>query len=107
MSYKKSSYLVFPWELGPYTVRNRASLPLVTNLLRGMGFSLRQAINDDPHQIISKRRKSHKCNPFEHNEILGLREATNWDDFPNPTPMDTNIEQDTGSYFLGIASPQR
>ena len=51
--------------------------------------------------------KAHKCKPFENTEILGLREEANWDDFPNPTPMDTNIEQDIGSYFPGIASPQR
>ena len=81
-------------------------MPLVTNLLRGMGFSLGQAVKYDPHQIISKRRKAHKCRPFEHTEI-GLKEATNWDDFPNPTPMDTSIDQSTGSQLPGIASPQR
>ena len=63
--------------MGPYTVRSRAALPLVTNLLKGMGFSLGKAVNYDPHQIISKRRKAHKCKPFEHTEILGLKEATN------------------------------
>ena len=36
LSFKKCSNLVFPWKLGPYTVRNRAALPLVSNLLRGM-----------------------------------------------------------------------
>ena len=82
-------------------------MPLVTNLLRGMGFSLEQAVNYDPHQIISKRRKAHKCKPFEHTKILILREVANWDDFPNLAPMDTSIEQDTGSYFPRIVSPQR
>ena len=92
LSYKKSSNLVFPWEVGPYTIRIRAALPLVTNLLRGMGFSLEQAVNYDPHQIISKRRKAHKCKPFEHTEILILKEAANRDDFPNLAPMVTSIE---------------
>ena len=78
--------------MGPYTVRSRAALPLSTNLLRGMGFSLEQAVNYDPHQIISKRRKAHKCKPFEHTEILRLMEAANWDYFPTPTLMDTSIE---------------
>ena len=63
--------------MGPYTVNSIASLPLVVNILKDMGFSLEQAVNYDPHQIISKRRKAHKCDPFEHIEILGLREATN------------------------------
>ena len=93
--------------MGPYIVRRRASLPLVTNFLRGMGFSLGQAVKYDPHQIISKRSKANKCKPFEHNEVLALREIENWDDFPNPAPMDTSIERDTGSYLPGIASPQR
>ena len=93
--------------MGPYTVNSRATLQLVTNLIRGMGFSLEQAVNYDPHQIISRRRKAHKCKPFEHTEILRLREAANWDDFPNPAPMDTSIERSTGSHMLGIASPQR
>ena len=82
-------------------------MPLATNLLRGMEFSLGQAVNYDPHQIISKRRKSHNCRPFKHTEIPGLREAANWDDFPNPTPMDTSIEQGTGSQLPGVVSPQR
>ena len=56
-----------------------------------MGFSLEQDINYDPHQVISKRRKAHKCKPFEHIEIPGLREAANWDDFPNSTTMDISI----------------
>ena len=66
MNYKKRSNLIFPWEVGPYTLRSIASLPLVGNLLRDMGYSLEQAMNYDPHQIISKRRNAHKCKPFEH-----------------------------------------
>ena len=33
LNFKKSSNLIFPWKLGPYTVRNRVALPLVSNLL--------------------------------------------------------------------------
>ena len=89
---RKSSNLIFPWDVGPYTVKRRAALPLVGNLLKGMGFSLEQAINYDPHQVISKRRKARKSNPFEHTEIPWLGEAANWDDFPNSTTMDVGIE---------------
>ena len=49
---------------------------------------------------------THKCKIFEQIEIPTLREATNWDDFPNPTLMDTSIEWSTGSPLPGIASPQ-
>ena len=72
-----------------------------------MGLSLEQAVNYDPHQIISKRRKAHKCKPFEQTEILGLREVANWDNFPNPALMDTTIERSTSSHLQRIASPQR
>ena len=88
---RKSSNLIFPLEVGPYKVRSKASLPLVGNLLKGMEFSLEQAKNYDPHQVISKRRKAHNSKPFEHTEIPGLREAANWDDFPISTTMDTSI----------------
>ena len=44
LNFKKSSSLIFPWELKPYTVRSRAAFPLVANLLRGMEFLLGQAI---------------------------------------------------------------
>ena len=92
LKFKKSSSLIFPWELKPYTFRSRAAFPLVTNLLRGIEFSPGQAINYDPHQVISKRRKAHKCRPFEHTEVPGLREVANWDDFPIPSLMDTSAE---------------
>ena len=49
VNFKKSLNLVFPWKLGPYTVRNRVALPLVSNSLRGMEFPQDQAINYDPH----------------------------------------------------------
>ena len=99
--------MVFPWKLGPYIVRNRAALTLVSNSLRGMEFPQDQAINYDPHQVISKRKTALKCLPFEHTEVPRLREKVNWDDFPNPVPMDTSAEQDTGSQFPRVVSPQQ
>ena len=88
-------------------VKSRASLPLVGNLLKGMGFSLEQAINYDPHQVISKRRKAHKSKPFENTEIPELREADNWDDFPNSTTMDVSIGRSFVSPLPWENSPQR
>ena len=37
---RKSSNIIFPWEVGPYTVKSRVYFPLVGNLLKGMEFSL-------------------------------------------------------------------
>ena len=56
LSFRKSSGINFSRKVGPYSVKSRAALPLVNNLLRSMGFLLRQAINYGPHQVISKRR---------------------------------------------------
>ena len=39
-------------------------------------------------------------------EVPGLREKVNWDDFPNPSPMDTNAKQDTRSQLPRAVSPQ-
>ena len=60
-----------------------------------MGFSLGQAINYNPHQIISKRRRANKNKPFEHIEIDRLREVANWEYYPNYTTKDINMEQDS------------
>ena len=51
-----------------------------------MGFYLGTAINYDPHQVISKRRQENNNNPFEHTEVVGLREAANWEDYPKKPP---------------------
>ena len=49
LNFKKCSNLVFPWILGPYTVRNRAALPLVSKFHKDMGFPQYQEIKYDPH----------------------------------------------------------
>ena len=48
LSFKKSLDIKFPWVEGPYVVKSRVSLPIIDNLLKSMGFSLRAAINYDP-----------------------------------------------------------
>ena len=54
LNFSKSLDIKFPWEEGPYVVKSRVALPIIDNLLRSMGFSLGDAINYDPHQVISK-----------------------------------------------------
>ena len=51
-----------------------------------MGFPLGTAIKYDPHQVISKIRQENNNNPFEHTEVYGLKEATNWEDYPDKAP---------------------
>ena len=70
-----------------------------------MVFSLGTSINYDPHQVISKRRQENKNKPFEHTEVAGLREAANWEDFPNKAPDNVSMEQDFVSFLLGNNSP--
>ena len=93
MSFRKRLGINFPWGIGPYTVKNRTSLPLVDSFLKSMGFSLGQAINYDPHQIIYKRRQDNKNNPFKHTEIAEIREVANWEYYPNYATKDINMEQ--------------
>ena len=42
----------FPWEAGPYVVKSRASLPVIDNMLKSMGFPMGVAINYDTHHMI-------------------------------------------------------
>ena len=70
-----------------------------------MGFSLRATINYDPHQIISNRRQENKNKPFEHTEVAGLREAPNSEDYPNKTPGNISMEQDSVSSIPGNNLP--
>ena len=65
-----------------------------------------QAINYDPHQVISKRRQANKNNPFQHTEIAGLREAANWDDYPNLTKKEVSMGQNSASSLPGEISSQ-
>ena len=70
-----------------------------------MGFSLGTAINYDPHQVISKRRQENNNKPFEHTEVAGIREAANWEYYPDKAPNKVSMEQDSLSSLLGNNSP--
>ena len=71
-----------------------------------MGFSLRAAINYDPHQVISKIRHANKNNPFEHTKLSGLREAADWENYYNNTPDNISMEQDSVSSIPENNPPQ-
>ena len=55
LNFRKSLDIKFPWEEGPYVVKSRAALLVISNLLRSMGISLGSYINYDSHQVISNR----------------------------------------------------
>ena len=77
LSFRKSLDMKFPKEARPYVVKSRASLPIIDNMLKSMGFHMGVAINYDPHQVISKRRHANNNKPFEHTEVSELREEAN------------------------------
>ena len=71
-----------------------------------MGYSLGSSINYDPCQVISKRRQANKNKPFEHTEVAGLREETNWEDYPKKTLDNISMEHDyVSSIPRNISSP--
>ena len=54
-------------------------------------------VNYDPHHVISDRRQENKNKPFEHSEVEGLFEATNWMDYPKDI---NNGEDMKEKYYL-------
>ena len=95
----------FPWEAGPYVVKSRFYLPIIDNMLKSMGFSLGTTINYEPHQVISRRRQENNNKSFEHNEVAGLREVANWEDYPDKSPDIVSMEQDFVSSLPGNNYP--
>ena len=60
-------------------------LPMIESLLREIRFQTEVAINYDPLHIIYIRRQVNKNKPFEHYEVAGLFETTNWLEYPHET----------------------
>ena len=77
LKYKKSIDIKYFWVVGPFTIKNKGSFPMVEGLLRELGFDTEPAINYDHHQVISNRRKAQKRNPFKHKEVVGLEKSSN------------------------------
>ena len=55
--------------------------------------------------MISKRRQANNNKPFEHIEVVGLKEAANWEDYPNQAPDNVYMEMDFVSSLPGNNSP--
>ena len=56
MSFRKASETKFPFKVGPFITKNKASLLVVEGLLQDMNLMKDTKINYDPHHIISHRR---------------------------------------------------
>ena len=80
ISFKKSLEIKFPWVIGPFIIKNKVALPVVESLLKGMDSKASFRVNYDPEHVISIRIQVNKNKPFEHQEVEGLAEKTNWSD---------------------------
>ena len=69
---KKSTKIKYPWDVGPFVIKNKDYLPIIEGLLREMRFRIEPTVNYDPHHVILNRRKDLKRNPFKHEDIDGL-----------------------------------
>ena len=73
LKYKNSTDIKYPWAVGPFTIKDKGALTMVEGLLRDLGFEIEPAINYDPHQVISNKRKAQRRKPFKHKEAVGFR----------------------------------
>ena len=97
ISFRKSSEVKFPWVVGPFIIESKSAIPVVDSLLKGMYFKTNFAVNYDPLHVISTRREVNTNKPFEHREVEGLAEKTNWSDYPKPmenaeVPQENSLE---------------
>ena len=76
-SFKKSSDLKFPFNIGPFIFKNKVALNIIEKLLEAMEFKTMERLNYDPRQIISQRRKQNKNKAFEHQLIEGMDKMDN------------------------------
>ena len=68
---------------------------MIEKLLREMRFRIEPTVNYDPHHVILNRRKDLKRNPFKHEDIVGLEDASNWYDYPKESPKDVDMQEDS------------
>ena len=97
LNFKKPSEIRFPWVVGPFIIKNKASLPMIERLLREMGFPNEAAINYDPRHIISIKRQVNEDKPFEHYEVAGIPETANWLDYPHENQRYVDMQEDSTS----------
>ena len=72
LSFRKASKIKFPLKVRPFIIKNKFSLQVVEGFLQHMNFMKDTKINNDPHHIISQRRKQNKNREFDHQEIQAL-----------------------------------
>lgn len=64
-SKKQTSTFKVPITIGPFTVKNRAAIELIDDIMACFGFDLYFACQYDPLHIISKKRKRKKRGNYE------------------------------------------
>ena len=84
ISFKKDSEIKFPWVIGPFIIKNKATLPVVESMLQKMDFKKYFVVKYDPQHVILLRRQMNKKTYFEHHVVEGLAEKVNWLDYPSP-----------------------
>ena len=97
LNFKNSNEIRYPWDVGPFIIKNKVALPMIESLLKEMGFFTKAAINYDCHHVISIRRQALKRNPFENFEVVGLAQAANWSDYPYETQKDIDMQEGSTS----------
>ena len=62
-----------------------------------MRFQTTPTINYDPHHVITIRRQVNKNKPFEHHEVEGLAESSNWTNYPQVAQNEEDTQQGSTS----------
>lgn len=76
-SKKHTSSFKVPITIGPLTVKNRAVIELIDDIMACFGFNLDFSCQYDPLEIISKKRKRQKRGNYEHQETPKMEQMTN------------------------------
>ena len=65
-SKKQTSTFKVPITIGPFTMRNKAIVELIDDIMAYYGFLEEPSCQYDPHHLIPERRKKHKRGNYEH-----------------------------------------
>ena len=76
-SKKQTSTFKVPITVGPFTVRNRAAIKLIDDMMSCFSFARDFSCQYDPLHIISKKRKRHKRDNYEHQGTLEMEQMAN------------------------------
>ena len=77
INFKKASNIKYHYNIGPFVIKVRSSLPVIEKFLKAMNFKEVDKIRYDPKQVISQRRKKNKYTPYEHEEVQDLGTIAN------------------------------